>query len=138
MIKVGNTIYDNARSIDLENISVDQLRVYALDTVNWAAGLEVQKACGGVAMNISAANSKAIALLAKISAATNPDLSGLTETEKASYDALVALADAGYSDSELLLGALTAVQSSVTEAAEKSARIVTATTVDEIIEILGS
>jgi len=136
MIKIKNRIY-NTNDANIENMSIDELRVAAMDTINWIAGRTVKKAVGET-VNISASNSKAIAMLAKVIFSQSPDLSGLTDKERASYDALVALADAGYSDSELLLRALTAVQEAVASAAEKSAQIASATTVDEIIAVLES
>ena len=116
---------------------VDELKAMAIDTINWQIGSSVKKAVGNTNVNLSAANAKGIALLAKVINAQNPDTSTLTELEKDSWNKLVALAENGYADSELLNASLTNVSSSIERGTDKVARIASANTHEEVIAILN-
>jgi hypothetical protein len=145
-IKIGQNIYDGfEEKTTLEDGSVvwniptnvDELKSIAIDTINWQIGDSVKKAVGNTNVNLSASNAKGIALLAKVVNAQNPDTSSLTDLELDSYNKMVALADGGYADSELLNASLTNVSEFITRATDKVARVTQAESIDDVITILN-
>jgi hypothetical protein len=118
LIKIGNLVYQNIepKTIDQNgnevwNIPNDptQLKTCILDTLGWIVGQNITKIIGSVNKK-DASTTKAIVLLAKIIKSLNPDTSILTTNEQNAFNSLLTLADNGYSDSELLNDALTAIQ----------------------------
>ena len=119
IIKIGDLIYENfeERTIDPATgqiiwripTDVDEFRKIVIDTINWRIGNKIIEVTGDVS-KLSAANSKAIALLAKILNSINVDTTKLTENEKAAFSKLTTLAQNGYSDSQLLNNLLDMVQ----------------------------
>ena len=145
-IKIGQNIYDGfEKSTVLEDGSVvenittniDELKAIAIDTINWQIGDSVKKSVGNTNVNLSASNAKGIALLAKVVNAQSPDTSSLTELETDSWNKLVALADGGYADSELLNTSLTNVSEFIARATDKVARVTQAESIDDVITILN-
>jgi hypothetical protein len=145
VIKIGDLIYQNIEPFYLNengekvwNIPTDleELRKCTIDTINWLIGQEVKNSLGDYT-KLSAANSKAITLLVK-AIGNNADTSKFTETEKQIWGIMQKLADAGYSDSELLLKSLTLVSEKITKYSDLINKALNATTVDELIGILES
>ena len=145
LIKINNLIYKNyaERYVDEQgneiwNIpdNVQELLPVALDTINWWVGDKVKKATGDFT-KLSAANSKAIALLFKIVDSLNPNTSNLTEKEQAAYDAMKALAGAGYSDSDLLNSSIQAVNKYIQKGAQLAEQAIQAQSVEELISVLN-
>jgi hypothetical protein len=143
-IKIGDLVYQNieAKIIDEDgneawNIpdDLEKLRTCAIDTFNWQMGQEVKKASGGDYTKLSAVNSKAITLIIKALDGA-ADKSNFTDTEKQSWDAMLNLANSGYSDSNLLLSSLNAVIENIARFMEKIEKSIRATTFEELIELL--
>ncbi|ADV47021.1 hypothetical protein [Nitratifractor salsuginis] len=142
IIKIGDLVYQNIGVESGEgngqwNIpkELEELRGCTIDTINWLIGQEVKKASGGEFVKMSAANSKAITLIVKaIDGAA--DKSNFTKNEKVAWDAMLSLAEGGYSDSELLVQSLTAVTKNIQIYSQKIKQALAATTIDELIEIL--
>jgi hypothetical protein len=143
VIKIGTLVYQNieAKTIDengneVWNIpnDVESLRKCVIDTINWLIGQEIKNSLGDYT-KLSAANSKAITLLVK-AIGNNADTSKFTETEKQIWRIMQKLADAGYSDSELLLKSLTLVSEKITKYSDLINKALNAATVDELIRIL--
>ena len=146
IIKLGDLIY---RGIERQTTdengtehwaipdTVETLLPVVLDTINWWVGDRVKRATGDMT-KLSAANSKAIALLVKLIAELNPDTSALSANEKSAYDALLTLANSGYSDSELLVGSINAVQQYIQRGNDAAQRAMAAKSVDELIDVLNS
>ncbi len=146
VLKKGNLIYQNIdeKIIDengneVWNIptNVDEFKVMAIDTISWKIGDNVKKTLDNTNTKLSAANAKAIALLAKLINTLNPDTSSLTPLELDNYNKLLSLANNGYADSKLLNNSLVAVETEIAKGVDKITRIQNATTLDEIIAILN-
>ena len=127
LIKVADLIYQNIepKFINVDgnevwNIPTDpeDLKNCLMDTIGWIVSQNIVKTIGG-ANKKDASATKAITLLAKLVSALNPDTSKLTENEKNAYEKLLALANAGYSDSTLLNESLQAVIDQLQWYAEK-------------------
>lgn len=145
LIKIGDLVYQNAEEKTIDengnevwNIpsTVEELQPVVLDTINWWVGQKVKSTTGDYA-KMSAANSKAIALLYKLVNGLNPDTSGLTAKEKQIYDSMQTLAASGYSDSDLLLGSIQSVENFVSQGAQLSSEAMAATDVDGLIAVLN-
>jgi len=145
LMKIQDLIYQNyeERSIDengneVWNIpnNVQELLPVVLDTINWWVGDKVKKATGDF-VKLSAANSKAIALLASIIASQNPDTSNLTELQKSAFDKMSALGGSDYTDSQLLNDSLDAVVSYVQKGAGLGVQAMQAQSVEELIGVLN-
>ncbi len=129
VLKVGNYVYQNIDVIvaaedgsAVRNSLIPEdpkkLRACIADTLGWKVGNNILKTIGD-ANKKDASTTKAIVLLTKLINTLNPDTSKLTENEKSAYEKLLALADAGYSDSTLLNEALAAVQEQLQWYAQK-------------------
>ena len=114
---------------------LEELRKAAIDTLNWLIGQNVKNATGDI-IKLSASNSKAIALLTKVVASLNPDLSNLTQLEKSAWGKTKILADNGYADSELLNNSLDAVLGNIQKGTELINKALQAQTIEELIKIL--
>ncbi len=145
LIKIQDLIYQNYEEKYIDengnevwNIpsNVQELLPIVLDTINWWVGDKVKKATGDFT-KLSAANSKAIALLFKIVDSLQPDTSNLTEKEQSAYDAMKALAGAGYSDSDLLNSSIQAVNEYIQRGAELGVQAMQAQSVEELIGVLN-
>ncbi len=145
LIKLNDLIYQNyeEKSIDEQgnevwNIpnNVQELLPIVIDTINWWVGDKVKNATGDFT-KLSAANSKAIALLFKLVNSLNPDTSGLTEKELAAYDAMNQLAQTGYSDSDLLNGSIQAVNEYIQRGEQLAGQAMQAQSVEELIGVLN-
>ncbi len=146
IIKIGDTIYENIEPhyIDENNKKIwnipqdiEEFKTVAIDTINWVIGQEIKKRVDNNLIQLSTSNSKGIMLLAKVLKGLNPDTSSLSELDQSNFDKMVNLADNGYADSELLSGALNAVEVYISKGVERVTAIINATTHDEIIEILN-
>ena len=146
ILKKDGLIYQNIEEksvnedgVEVFNIPTDValFQTMAIDTINWVIGDNIKKAVGNTFTTLSASNSKAIALLAKIVNGLAPDTSSLTTLEADNFTKLVALGDGGYGDSELLNASLTAVDTEIAAGTDKITRITNATTIDEVIAILN-
>jgi hypothetical protein len=146
VIKIGDLVYQNIEPFYLNekgekvwNIptGLEELRKCVIDTINWLIGQEIKNINDGDYTKLSAANSKAIALIAKL-ISDKVDTSKLTETERKIWNLIVQLANSGYSDSELLLNMLTAVVEKINKYSQYIDQALNAKTVDELIEILQS
>jgi len=144
-IKLKNLIHTNIEPyfIDEEGNKVwnipsdlEGLKAATIDTFNWLIGQEVKKTAKNFT-GLSASNSKAIALLIKIIDAQSPNLDNLTALEKSAYKKMLNLANAGYSDSELLNNVLDAVTNNIVAYSEKIDKALEAQSVDELIELLS-
>lgn len=118
--------------------NVDELKVAAIDTINWVTGQKIKESLGNTQVQLSTSNSKGIILLAKVLNSLNPDLTALNELEKDSFSKMVSLADKGYADSNLLNDSLTNVDEFLEKASAKIVSINEASTIEEIIDILNS
>jgi len=146
-IKIEELVYDNfeEKYKDEEgnihwNIPTDleEFRAIAIDTINWQIGDRVKKITK-TNVNLSASNAKAIALIAKILNKENPDLtSGFTELEQDSWNKIVALADNGYADSEMLNLSLTSVIENINIGTTRIVAVTNASSLEEVINILNS
>jgi adenine-specific DNA methylase len=142
-IKIGNLVYQGieAKTIDeneneVWNIpnNLEELRSCVIDTLNWLIGQEVKNSVGDYT-KLSAANSKAVVLLVK--AVDNViDKSNFTQTEQDIWNEMLKLANAGYSDSNLLLNSLKAVSENITKYSMMIDNALKAITVEELIKIL--
>jgi len=147
ILKVGETIYygyptqitDEQGNI-ISNIpeSVDEFKAQVIDTLNWWVGQQIKKQLQNDFTKLSAANSKAIALIFKALKTLNPDITNFTETEKAIWDKLDALTETDYTDSQLLDKTLEVVTAYIQEGDELINKALQAETIDELIEILNS
>ena len=146
ILKIENKVYQNFEEKKLDekgnevwNIPTDlkEFRAMAVDTINWQIGDNVKKALGNTQTNLSASNAKGIVLVSKVLNTLNPNLDGLTDLEKDSWQKMVALADSGYSDSELLNNSLTKVSEYIEAGTDKIARITSANSIENIINILN-
>jgi len=144
-IKINNQIHTNIKPYYIDekgnkiwNIpnDLEELRKSAIDTFNWLIQRAVKKTAESQA-GLSASNSKAIALVIKLLDAQNPDTSSLTELEKSAYNKMLNLANAGYSDSELLNNVLNAVTTNISIYTEKIEAAVQAESIDELIGLLS-
>jgi len=138
LIKLNENIYQGL-GLDSEFLpkNLEEFKTIAIDTVNWQIGDSVKKALGNTHTNLSASNAKAVALLAKVVASLNPTLNGLTELETDSYSKMVALADGGYADSELLNSSLSNVTEFIAKGTDKATRVGAAQSIDEVVAILN-
>ena len=145
IIKIDDLIYqgfqeksfdENGNEVWNIPTDVEAFRKITIDTINWWVGNKVKKQTGDFA-KLSAANSKAIVLLTKLLVTLNPDTSKLTDLEKSAWDKLIAFADNGYADSELLNNSLDAVQSYVVKGGDLINQALNATKLDELIGILN-
>ena len=116
---------------------IDKFKALAIDTVNWQIGDNVTRSLGNTQTNLSASNAKAVVLLAKLIGMLNPDTTGLSQLELDSYNKMLALADNGYSDSELLNSSLAKVSEYIAAGTDKVARIMAAQSIEEVIAILN-
>lgn len=117
--------------------NIDEFKSMAIDTINWEIGDNVKKALGNTQTNLSASNAKGIVLVSKVLNGLNPDLTGLTDLEKDSFNKMVTLGDNGYADSQLLNASLSSVSEFIASGTAKVARVTSATTIDEVIDILN-
>ena len=116
---------------------MEKFKEIAIDTINWQIGDNVKKALGNTQTNLSASNAKGITLVAKVLNGLNPALDGLTDLEKDSWNKMVALADGGYSDSELLNNSLTKVNEFIAAGTDRATRMASANSIEEVIAILN-
>jgi len=144
-IKLNNLIHTNIEPYYYDeegnknwNIPSDleELRAATIDTFNWLIGQEVKKTAKNFT-GLSASNSKAITLLVKIINAQSPNLDNLTDLEKNAYNKMLALANAGYSDSKLLNNVLDAVINNIASYSEKIGKTLEAQSVNELIKLLS-
>jgi len=145
-LKIDDEIYQDfeEKNVDEDSVviwniptNLEEFKAMALDTINWQIGDSVKKSLGNTNVNLSASNAKGIALLSKVVASLNPNLDGLTELEADSYSKMVALAEGGYADSELLNASLSNVSEFITSATDKVARVTQAESIDDVITILN-
>lgn len=144
-IKIGEFVYRNITKTENEDgkevwvvpEKLDAFKQVAMDTINWQIGQKVKLALGDTQTSLSAANAKAVALLAKFLSPTKAQLATLTKKEKAAWDKLRLLADNGYADSDLLVGSLDAVLAYIQKGTDKAMRIAKAVDHDAVIEILN-
>jgi len=146
-IKIDNKIYsdfevysldeDGTKTLNIPN-DLNDFKQIAIDTINWQIGSNVKKALGNTQVNLSAVNSKAIALVIKILDAMDVDVSEiLSEKEQDSFNKLVALSNSGYSDSDMLNNSLSAVINGRIHGHGKTERVMKAKTHEEVIAILN-
>lgn len=147
IIKLGNLIHENIEPFYIDenekkvwNIpnNVDELKVAAVETVNWVTGQKIKESLGNTQVQLSTSNSKGIILLAKVLSSLNPELAGLNELEKDSFSKMVSLAEKGYADSNLLNDSLSNVDEFLEKASAKIVSINEAISIEEIIDILNS
>jgi len=132
------TLDENGNEIWNIPQDLEEFKALAIDTCNWKIGQIVKNAVGGKQVDLSASNSKAISLLAKVVNILNPDTSSLTDLEKSAFEKLNTLANAGYSDSNLLNTSLDTVLNTIPIYTDKIVKITSATTHDEVIGILNA
>ncbi len=130
------TNYENGEEVWNIPNTVQELLPVVLDTINWWVGAKVKKATGDF-VKLSAANSKAIALLAAIIASQNPDTSNLTELQKSAFDKMTTLGNSDYTDSQLLNNSLDAVVNYVQKGTQLGAQAIQAQSVEELIDVLN-
>jgi len=145
LIKIDNLIYQNIEEKavnengnEIWNIpnTVEELKPVVLDTINWWVGNKVKKSLGDFT-KLSAANSKAIALLASVLASLTPDTSNLTDLQKSAFDKMVKLGGSEYTDSNLLNNSLDRVVEFIHQGAELSTQATQAKSVEKLIDILN-
>jgi len=129
---------------EMWNIPEDlqEFKTIAIDTFNYLIGREVLKSSGGKQVDLSASNSKAVVLNAKILDKVvehiGLDLSNfLTDLENQSFNLEVQLSQNGYSDSKKLKNTLFSVVDNISRYTDKIIRVNKAKTHQEIIDILN-
>ncbi|WP_456390595.1 hypothetical protein [Hydrogenimonas sp.] len=131
VIKIGDNIYTNIepyyidkRGKKIWNIPTDPaaLKNTLFETLGWVVSQRIVRAIGD-ANKKDASTSKAVVLLAKLVDSLSPDASVLTETERSAYEKMLALAEAGYSDSALLDGAFDALAEHLAWYADRAAEL---------------
>ena len=146
ILKIDDLIYqnidENATDENGEPLydlptDIDKFKALAIDTVNWQIGDNVTRSLGNTQTNLSASNAKAVVLLAKLIGTLNPDTTGLSQLELDSYNKMLALADNGYSDSELLNSSLAKVSEYIAAGTDRATRVSSANSIEEIIAILN-
>ena len=146
IIKIGDLVYQGYEEKTISesgNVTwniptdVDKFREIVIDTINWQIGQNIQNVMSSLTA-LSAANSKAIALIIKLLNTLKPDTSKLTKLESDAYKKILTLANNGYSDSQLLNKSLDAVMSNIQTGSKLIAQATKATTIDELIKILNS
>lgn len=147
LILVDGSILQNAEPFYLDenqkevwNIpnDVKELKVVAINTINWIVGDKIKKSLGNTQVQLSTSNSKGIILLAKVLSSLNPDLDGLNELEKDSFSRMVSLAEKGYANSNLLNSSLSNIDKFIEKSSSKILSINESLTIEEIINILNS
>jgi len=145
LIKIGELVYQGIEPFYIDengnkiwNIpnDLETLRNCVIDTFNWLIGQEVKKQSGGDFTKLAAANSKLGVLLIKVVDSLNPDLTSLTENEKAIWDTAKQFAEQGYSDSELLKNLMNAVLTNISNYSQKITQAQQATSIEELIALL--
>ena len=146
ILKIGETIYygyptqtEQPDGTIVKNIpdNVDDFKVIVVDTLNWWVGSKIKSQMQNDFTKLSAANSKAIALIFKALKTLNPDTSNFTDTEKSIWNKLDTLTKTDYTDSKLLDNTLTAVTTYIQEGNDLINKALQATTIDELIGILN-
>ena len=137
MIKINGTIYDTVAEEMIKTLTLEELRVIAIDTVNWHTGISIRRDMDNNNILLSAANSKAIALVAKALWLKDVDISMLTELEQSAICKIVEIGETDYTDSEMLNGSLGATASRLVDSDTTKAKIANALSKEEIVEILG-
>ena len=146
IIKIGDLVYQgfSEKTIGTNNnikwnipTDVDKFREIVIDTINWVVGQNIQNVMSSFTA-LSAANSKAIALIIKLLNTLKPDTSKLTKLESDAYNKILTLANNGYSDSQLLNNSLDAVMNNVQTGSKLIAQATKATTIDELIKVLNT
>ncbi len=144
-IKLGDKIYDSLVPVQYDeegneiwNIpnDYDSLKAAIEDTLGWFVFNNIQKSINRSPDKLSASNSKAICLLAKVINTLNPDLTQLTEKEQSAFNKLLSLANDGYTDSILLNFTIDKLQEQLDWYANKIQELNNLTTVDELINFL--
>ena len=146
LIKIGNDIYENyaekytdssGNDVWLIPTDVDEFRLIVIDTIGWRAG-EVVKDLTGDFVKLSASNSKAIAIIAKLLDNANIDTDCLTDLEKSAWDLLVGFGKNGYGDSQLLNNSLNAVSDYVDKSNDSIQDAINADSIDDLIDVLNN
>jgi len=146
-IKLGNKVYDNLipKQYDEDgnviwNIPDDpnQLKAAIADTLGWIVYDNIQKSINHSADKLNASSTKAVCLLAKIISTLSPDLSQLTEKEQSAFNKMLALADQGYTDSDLLNFTSSTLQEQLNWYAEKMQELNSLETLDELVAFAES
>lgn len=141
VIKIGNVIYNDIqpKTVDREgnehwNIpnDVERLMACLIDTVGWMVTQKIVSTIGDMSKK-DASVSKGQVLLAKIIALQNPDLSKLSDTEKAIFEKMNQLAGIGYADSELTAKSFDAIFSHLGWYQRKITEIGNCKTFDELV-----
>jgi len=141
-MKLGNHIIRNTEPyyIDEEgnqiwNIPSDsaQLKSALEDTLGWLVYNNIQKSINRSADKLNASSTKAVCLLAKVISTLSPDLSQLTEKEQSAFNKMLALADQGYTDSDLLNFTSSTLQEQLNWYAEKMQELNSLETLDELV-----
>jgi len=146
ILKKGNQVFQNFDEKEILedgtviwNIptDVEEFKALAIDTINWQIGDSVKKALGNTQTNLSASNAKGIVLVAKVLNSLSPKQTGLSDLEKDSFNKMIELGENGYADSGLLNASLSKVSEFIASGTDKAVRVTSATTIDEVIEILN-
>ena len=141
LIKIGNVIHTNydlqEDTQGLRDLPIDRIKEYALDTLNWQAGNAVKQSTGGTAIDLAAANSKAIALILKLIKPSDTAIGKLTDREQGIVRSLLGLGQNGYGDSDKLAASVESVATVVAQTASHAERIAQASTLDDVVAILN-
>jgi hypothetical protein len=146
ILKTGNIVrqnivdkYTDEEGNEIWNIpkDLDSFKLQAIDTLNWQIGITIKNIAGGKIIDLSTANSKAIALLAKKIDNIDNNTDMFTDLEKDSYNALVTLANGGYSDSDKLKATLEGVLSGIGGLQQAVGDIQNCDSYDCVIDVLN-
>jgi len=146
-IKLGNKIYDNLipKQYDEDGNVIwnipddpDQLKAAIADTLGWIVYDNIQKSINRSADKLNASSTKAVCLLAKVISTLSPDLSQLTEKEQSAFNKMLALADQGYTDSDLLNFTSSTLKEQLNWYSEKMQELNSLETLDELVAFAES
>ncbi len=110
--------------------NIEELKKCALDTIDWEIEQKLKNKANAV-------NSKLALFAVQLALLSSPDTTGLTDTQKQLLANIEQLVGFEYTDSELAENATARTVELLTSATQKAARIGSATTIEEVVEVLN-
>ena len=144
IIKIGDNIYERIepKSVDEKGNEIwlipndyEKLKNSVIDTLGWIVFKKLKDSFNSIDKQF-AVTSKSIVLLFKIVNSLNPDLSILTDAERAFYENMNILAENGYSDSQLINTYIEKLSILITWYNDMSQQVQQLNTVDELVQFL--
>ena len=117
-----------------------QLKAMAISTINWVIGQEVKKGLSNEFTKMSAVSTKAVVLLAKVlqELTDTTGLTTLTTKEQTAFDNIVALANTGYADSDLLINSFAVLDAAFAKYQPMIDDVTNATSTTKVLDVLAS